>query len=125
MSLLTKNIIVILLILVFSGIFTFHWFFVDNGMPVVECFSLDCVYSAPRAMPQQPRNVFTIFLIIISYLFIAISALLMFPDNRAGNRQKVFKFFEKFVDIFCYKLRSWLKILEKRDPSAAFDYGGF
>lgn len=112
---INKNLIVFSLVAVFAVVFSFHWFFVANLMPVAECFSVECLYSAPQAMPAGYQN-FSVLVVIFSVLVF----LTLFSFNNKfkelpGRRRVLEK-----VPVFDYKINSWLKILEKRDPNRAF-----
>ena len=114
MNLAVKNFIILSLILLFAGIFTFHWFFIDKSMPISECLSTNCVYSSPQVIPPESQGVLLISLVLA---FLAVVLPLFFGvDNKFENTSQSFSVFEKGISVFDFKLKSWLKILEKRDP---------
>ncbi|MDP2741643.1 MAG: hypothetical protein Q8O66_03100 [bacterium] len=85
-------------------------------MPVSECMSTNCAYSSIQVITQEPIGVLLIILIIV--LFAALLPFALWPDDKL--KRALQRFFVKHrINVFCYKLISWLKILEKRDPQTA------
>src|SRR5574343_108758 len=117
MSLLTKNTILISLIFVILGIFTFHWFFIDKNMSINDCLSSNiCVYTASQTVTPEIRDILRIALLVVLFIvFLPLTKLLIDKFKRIPGRM----FLKWKIDEFCRKLISWLKILEKRDPQTA------
>ncbi len=113
MNSLSKSFIIFYLMACILAVFVFHWFFIYNMMPVSECFSTDCVYSLDQAIPPQTANA-----LLIALLSVFIVALLPFAIWLEDKLKKTpgWMFLKWNIDTFFYKLISWLKILEKRDP---------
>ncbi|MBI2054072.1 MAG: hypothetical protein HYT36_01960 [Candidatus Staskawiczbacteria bacterium] len=124
MNLIGKNFIAISLISAVVGIFAFHWFFIaDTGMPVTECFSIDCIYSSPKAVIQESRDILISMAVLLaefSLFFAARASFTNFGDalTKASAILCSSSIFKKRPDTFYYKFNSWLKILQKRDPYA-------
>jgi hypothetical protein len=116
MDFIKKNLMVFYLIACIAGIFMFHWFFIGEMMPVTECLSVDCMYSPPQAIIQQ--KTYLLYTAIIA-LFISFLLFLNFPKKIFKKISERLPYRKKKIQIFCYKLISWLKILERRDPEAA------
>jgi hypothetical protein len=117
MNLLSKNFIILYLIVCVLGAFAFHWFFIDKMMTASECLSSNCVYSSTQTIvPPETMNI-----LLIALLAILIALILPFVISLDNNYIKIpGRMFIKWkIEGFCRKLISWLKILEKRDPQTA------
>ena len=113
MNLYIKNFVIYSVIAFFVTVFGFHWFFTFGMMPAQECLSVNCVYSSPQAMPSDQ---------ILSVIFLtALLAVLLWFTRLDKNSKEILiipaVFRERFA-LFDYKINSWLKILEKKDPVA-------
>jgi len=118
MNLVNKNFIIFFLIVCVVGVFVFHWFFIQNMMPASECFSINCAYSSPQAMTQRENNI--LIFVIAVFFAVALMSLKFNGNEFNGVRELSGRFaLKKFADVFFYKLISWLKTLEKRDPQTA------
>lgn len=118
MNLPNKKFIIFYLMACVMGAFVFHWFFVDNMMPVRECLSAnnDCVYSPAQTIPPQTANMLLVVLLAIS-LFALLSFTIWLENKLKKMPGRMFLGWE--TEGFFDKLISWLKILEKRDPQTA------
>jgi len=116
MNFSNKNLIVFFLILTITGVFSFHWFFIDDMMPASECASSECAYSSAQILPPETMSALMVALMVI--LLVVVSSFLIWPDDKLERTSQRF-FLKDRIDIFCYKLISWLKILERRDPQSA------
>ncbi|OGZ84637.1 MAG: hypothetical protein A2599_02860 [Candidatus Staskawiczbacteria bacterium RIFOXYD1_FULL_39_28] len=116
MNSLSKNFIIIFLIICVVGIFGFHWFLISDMMPIGECFSVDCVYTPAQTIPQGTQNILLIALMAI--LFGVATPLAILSDKKLTELPRRM-FLEWRIGGFCRKLILWLKILEKRDPQTA------
>ena len=114
MTLSNKNFIIFYLIVALAGIFVFHWFFVNKTMSATECSSINCAYSAPQAMPTESQYILLAVLLIAIFAS-ALLSLFLFND-KFKELLCGFDARKERIDVFDYKLNSWLKILEKRDP---------
>ena len=123
MELYIKNFIIFFLIAIFAGMFLFHWFFISEMMPVTECFSINCVYSSPQAIPPESKNI--LLVVLLAVLFTVILSPLFLLYNKFKKTSNDIWVFKERIDVFDYKLTSWLKILEKRDPSRNIYGAGF
>lgn len=117
MNPISKNFIIVYLMMAILGVFAFHWFFVGNMMPASECLSTNCVYSSTQTIiPPETMNILLIALLAI---LIAVIIPLAIPVNNKFRKMPGQMFLKWKIDGFCRKLISWLKILEKRDPQTA------
>jgi len=112
----SKKFIIFFLIASVVGVSALHWFFVAEMMPANECFSINCVYSSPQAIPQEVRS---ILLIISMAIILAVIMPSTISSDNKPRRISGRMFLEWKIDGFCHKFISWLKTLEKRDPEAA------
>ena len=116
MNFVNKNFIIFFLILTVTGVFSFHWFFINDMMPASECASIECVYSSAQILPPETMGALMVVLIAI---FLAVIMPLTIPLANRFKRMQGRMFLEWKIDGFWHKLISWLKILEKRDPQTA------
>lgn len=115
MSIFSKKIIVISLVVIFAVIFSFHWFFVSDMMSAGECLSSNCVYSSSQALPFKSEGIpLAIFIVT---LFAVVALLSIKDDNELKRASVSVNIYKKGIDTFDYKFNCWLKILEKRDPN--------
>jgi len=116
MNFVNKSFIIFFLILSVAGVFAFHWFFIDDMMPASECASSECAYSSAQILPPETMSALMVALMVI--LLVVVSSFLIWPDDKLERTSQRY-FLKDRIDVFCYKLISWLKILEKRDPQTA------
>ena len=115
MSIFSKKIIVISLVVIFAVIFSFHWFFVSGMMSAGECLSSNCVYSSSQALLFESEGISLVIFIVT--LFAVVGALSIKVDDELKKAFGNFNIYKKAIDIFDYKLNCWFKILETRDPN--------
>lgn len=113
MNSLSRKFIIFSLMASLLGAFAFHWFFMAEKMPAGDCMSINCIYSSTQIITQEPIRGLLVALMLI--LFVSLFSSLFWS---IGKLKGIFKkiFFRDKIDIFYYRLFSWLKTLGKRDP---------
>lgn len=117
MNLLSKNFIIFYLLVSVLGIFGFHWFSVDNMMPISDCFSIsNCVFTASQTITPEVKSALLIALLAVFFIGF-LSSMKLLSDNFKKMSSRMFLKWK--IDWVLRELISWLKIIEGRDPRVA------